>query len=68
MRESLLKYQFLEKDKKLVVHYSKKNDTTTDIMPELKKQFSDVSSVMFNVLAKLDLTTEPSIISNNDNE
>lgn len=68
LRESLLKYQFLEKDKKLVVHYSKMNDTTTDIMPELKKQFPDVSSVIFKVLAKLDLTAEPSIISNNDNE
>lgn len=67
LRESLLKYQFAEKDKKLIIHYTQHNDGTADLMPELQKQFTDVASVNFKKMTKYNIVTEPSIISN-DNE
>lgn len=66
LRESLLKYQFAENDKKLVIHYTQHNDRTADLIHEFEKQFTDVSSVSFKRMSKYNLTTEPSIISNED--
>lgn len=66
LRESLLKYQFAEKDKKLIIHYTQHNDGTADLMPELQKQFTDVASVNFKKMTKYNIVTEPSIISNDD--
>lgn len=66
LRESLLKYQFAEKDKKLVIHYTQHNDETADLMPELQKQFTDVASVSFKKMTKYNIATEPAIISNED--
>lgn len=66
LRESLLKYQFAENDKKLVVHYTQNNAGTADLAPEFQKQFTDVDSVSFKKMSKYNLTTQPAIISNED--
>ena len=66
LRECLLKYQFAENDKELIIHYSQSDDITADLKPEFHKLFHDVPSVSFKRLSKYNISTEPSLISNDD--